>query len=408
MFAIVEHDQALAAAQPLGQRGGGVAPGAQHDAHSAGHGISDVARIGDPGQFDQPHPVALDVDPAARCGQRHPGLAHAARTNDRDQVARFAQQRIERLKLRLPANQRRVLGRKVGRRGACRPRLLGRLLRGGRFGRSKEAIALAIDAFDEARLPGIVAQRAAQFLDHRSQRGVGDDHAFPHLVEQHVLGQQPALRGNQHRQHAQRLVAECNRTVRPGQSRIGKIEHIFAESDWTIERNRAVRRTQSSLVRPVQHHLKFTRPHARKRRITRNSVHGSIGGAIPLPAIHRTVAIFSESNHNRSMICRLVGCKTLSERRRPPRPPETARDRIAAQVVWLHRRRRAVPRHEPPRGIGPSADRVRCGDGCVGPARLGATMCGAVVGAVQPAHRRFLHRPQRVTGESLSAAPRTG
>jgi len=60
-----------------------------------------------------------------------------------------------------------------------------------------EAVAALRHRLDEARIVGPVAERPAQALDALGQRLVANGHAPPNLLEEAVLGDQPALLAHQ-------------------------------------------------------------------------------------------------------------------------------------------------------------------------------------------------------------------
>ena len=64
-----------------------------------------------------------------------------------------------------------------------------------------ESVAAPGYRLDEARLPGVVAEHAAQLADSPLEYRVADETVAPHLIQKHVRGEQrapPAHKGTQH------------------------------------------------------------------------------------------------------------------------------------------------------------------------------------------------------------------
>ncbi len=92
-----------------------------------------------------------------------------------------------------------------------------------------EPVPAAVPCFDEARLPSIIRERPAQFLDARRQRVVADDCLGPDGREQVFFRDGLARTRDQHGEHGRRLRREPDFPwTRPEPPRID-IEAVIAE-----------------------------------------------------------------------------------------------------------------------------------------------------------------------------------
>jgi hypothetical protein len=115
------------------------------------------------------------------------------------------------------------------RSGRRRRRSGWRRLTVDRVQRRQETIAAPVHALDITRRPRFIAERPAQLLDHRGQRGFTDDRAVPDVGKQRLLGEQPALLFDQRDEHAVGLVPDLQRAARPVHSLVGPVEDEVAE-----------------------------------------------------------------------------------------------------------------------------------------------------------------------------------
>src|ERR1700704_6024354 len=112
VLAVVEHQQCLSAAQPLGDRFEGKTTGPFADVRGRSYSGRHTAWIGYRRELGQPHPIRKSVEEVCRDVQRQPGLAATACAGEGEQPRRLeAPNRA--CKLTLSSDQRGRLRRKI-------------------------------------------------------------------------------------------------------------------------------------------------------------------------------------------------------------------------------------------------------------------------------------------------------
>ena len=161
VLAVVEHDQDVLRDQGVEQGLQGRPARLRDDPERSGDGRRHRLRIGDRGQFDQPHPVAAAVEQIGGDLQTQPRLAAAARAGQRDH-ARGIHQGADRGQLAGASDERGELGREVVRQGHVAERAQRR-----EFGPQAGGLELE----DVLRAPEILQPVDAEILQRRARAG---------------------------------------------------------------------------------------------------------------------------------------------------------------------------------------------------------------------------------------------